>query len=274
MKMSALESFVSLRASPAFFFSLFSCFLLVDTSQGNAWGWSGQQKDPPAFDAWSKIQLGWLDPIYITDDGTYNVAPTHESSVVYVINDGFPDKEYMILENRQPFDMDKFNFNGGLMVYHIDEKAQINNEGHPGQAGWPANGNHYACSILPRDGAYNLEKGNNYGDASDLFRNGDEIGPNGVSLNGVQTSAYPNTDSYQYGTIESTGHTIFGIDVKADGSIDFNYCNGCDPSTFGGGGPVASPTNAPPTPVPPTNAPPTPVPPTPGELFVLYFYMK
>ena len=156
--------------------------------------------------------------------------------------------------------MDKFNFNGGLMVYHIDERAQINNEGHPGQSGWPANGNHYACSILPRDGAYDLEKGSNYGDANDLFRNGDELGPNGVSFNGEQSSAYPNTDSYQYGNIESTGHTIFGIDVKADGSIDFNYCNGCDPSTFGGG-PVSSP----------TNPPPTPVPPTPGESFACLF---
>ena len=235
--------------------------LLIGNLQGNAWGWDGKQKEPPAFDAWSKIQLGWLDPVYITEDGTYNVAPTHASSVIYVINDGFPDKEYMILENRQPFDMDKFNFAGGLMVYHIDEKAQISNEGHPGQSGWPANGNHYACSILPKDGAYDLEKGGNYGDADDLFRNGDEIGPSGVSFNGVQKSAHPNTDSYQYGTIESTGHTIFGIDVKADGSIDFNYCNGCDSSTFGGG-PVDSP----------TNAPPTPVPPTPGEMFILSFH--
>jgi hypothetical protein len=229
--------------------TLFS-LLSIGNSQGNAWGWSGDQKEPPAFDAWSKIQLGWLDPVYIIDEGIYNVAPTHASSVVYVIDNGFPDKEYMILENRQPFDMDKFGFNGGLMLYHIDEKAQIDIEGHPGQSGWPANGKHYPCSILPRDGAYNLEKGENYGDAGDLFRNGDEIGPHGVSFNGVQKSVYPNTDSYQYGSIKSTGHTIFGIDVKPDGSIEFKYCNGCDPSTFSGG-PVG-----------------TPVPPTPGELLV------
>lgn len=210
---------------------------------GNAWGWSSQQLDPPAFDAWSKIQLGWLDPIYLTDDNTYTISPTHMSSDIYVINAGFPDKEYMIVENRQPFEMDNFNFNGGLMIYHIDEKAQISLEGHPGQTGWPENGHHYAGSILAKDGRYDLENGNGHGDESDLFRNGDEIGPLGVSSNGVVQYPHPNTDSYQFGTIESTGHTIFGINVHPDGTIDFNYCNNCDTSTFepGPGGPSPGP---------------------------------
>jgi hypothetical protein len=199
---------------------------------GNAWGWNNDQFDPPAFDAWSKIQLGWLDPVYVYDDNTYTIEPTHVSSEVYVISAGFPDKEYMIVENRQPFQMDSFPFAGGLLIYHIDEKANINSEGHPGQSGWPENGNHYAGAILGKDGRYDLETGNGHGDESDLFRNGDEIGPDGVSFNGAVQSAYPNTDSYQSGLVAGTDHIIFGIDEKPNGVIDFNYCRDCDTTSF------------------------------------------
>ena len=46
-------------------------------------------------------------------------------------------------------------------------------------------------AILAKDGNYDLEKGNNNGDAGDMWLPGDFLGP------GMGGIVYPNTDTYQ-----------------------------------------------------------------------------
>ncbi|WP_373231014.1 M6 family metalloprotease domain-containing protein [Cohnella sp.] len=87
---------------------------------------------PVHFDAWSKIFLGFENPIDIPY-GTDIIATLHANNItnpdiynIYKIKTGIPD-EYFLLENRQygidnGFDQSLQNFasSGGIAIWHID----------------------------------------------------------------------------------------------------------------------------------------------------------
>ena len=124
----------------------------------------------------------------------------------YRVDAGFPINEYLLIENRQPSGIESCMPQGGLAIWHIDDDANYNTEGYPGQGSWPANGNHYRVALLQADGNYNLEKGNNRGDSGDTHHGA------GVDAIGPGPGGHPNTDSYQDGSnIFQTGNTITNI---------------------------------------------------------------
>jgi len=171
----------------------------------NAWGFDG---NPPLMDPWSKKQLGWVTPTVLSKSGDYSIEAVYETGQVYQINQGFPRGEYLLIENRQPNGIESLP-QGGLAIWHIDEAASTSDSGgFRGQAKWPGNGKHYKVSLLQADGAYHLERGENFGDAGDLWRGdtNNEIGP---SRN--NSGPYPNTDSYQGGYIKRTDIIIRDI---------------------------------------------------------------
>ena len=112
-----------------------------------------------------------------------------------------PDVSSLSARSRAPRDFDALLFgNGGLLIYHVDTTVRHpGTVGYPGQAGWPHNGNHYRVALLPADGNYDLELGVNNADAGDFWTPGMSLGPD---------VTHPNTHSYQYGQIASTGIRI------------------------------------------------------------------
>ena len=125
-----------------------------------SWGWDGTGTYPPNLCAWSKSKLGWTDLHVIEKDGTYRLKSSATSNIVYKIMAGYPTGEYLLIENRQPIGYDsKMNGEGGLAIYHIDDKADgQSHRGYPSQSNWPRNGWHYQVALLPADGVceYNL----------------------------------------------------------------------------------------------------------------------
>jgi len=183
----------------------------------NSWGFDGSQHYPPHPSAWSKIQLGWVVPTAIAP-GSYSIDEAENSPSVYRVDLSYPPGEYLLIENRQPVGLDGSMPQGGLAIFHIDETAPHNAEGHPWQSGWPENGNHYRVALLQADGGYDLERGFDRGDAWDLFH------ANGTSEIGPGPGGYPNTDAYQYGNIVVTENTIF--DISASGpTISFSFAS-------------------------------------------------
>lgn len=193
------------------FFGLPDLYDTVGTGQGagswcmmaNSWGFSGQQLRPPHFSPWCKIELGWLAPITISVGGTHNIAQVQTNAVVHKITSNFPSQEYLLLENRNKTGYDADIPAAGLAVWHIDDTASHDDEGYPGQAGWPENGLHYRVALLQADGNYDLEKNVNTGDGGDLYRSG------GVTAIGPST--VPSTDTYKGGNVADTGISITSI---------------------------------------------------------------
>jgi len=198
------------------------------------WGFDGQQRYPSHLSAWSKIKAEWLlQPIDITSPGTYIARQACTYPDAFKISKNFPQNEYLLIENRFNCEYDLKIPGPGLAIYHVDEKAKVYKgkineyEGYPGQPGWPEgwpeNGNHYTVALLQADGLYNLEKGNNKGDETDLFgATVTSIGPGGTSNGQI----YPNTNAYQSGNIIDTCITIKNIG-KPSAAVSFEVSFDC-----------------------------------------------
>lgn len=176
-----------------------------------AWGWDGSGIVPPSLSAWSKVQLGWAEVATIVYDGTYLLESSTTSNTVFKIEAGYPEGEYLLIENRQKTGYDSLmRGDGGIAIYHIDEKANGQNErGYPSmpRSKWPQNARHYMVALLPADGGYDMEKQNNRGDAFDLWHSGSVR----KELRSGPGAPHPNTDSYQYGNVIPTGLRMFGF---------------------------------------------------------------
>lgn len=62
-----------------------------------------------------------MDPIRITQDGYYAMQPAEVSGNVFRIDAGYPNGEYLLLENRQGIKWSSDWPQKGLVVLHIDE---------------------------------------------------------------------------------------------------------------------------------------------------------
>lgn len=220
----------------------------------NSWGFDGSQYYPPHMSALVKVALGWVEPVEATPGrNLIEASELQDPSLpqVYRISQGFPEGEFLLIENRQRIGFDSKMPQGGLVIWHVDYTTDpasnfitsLSNEGHPWQQGWPSNGKHYGIALVQADGLYDLEQGINAGDSDDVFHGAgvNELVPC-ITAGDCQ---YPNTDSYQSGNVAPTNVYITGISV-AQNIMTFN---------FGVGGRVDMPTSAPRPSEPSTPAP-------------------
>ena len=204
------------------------------------------------------------------------VRPACTSDKVYLIDHGMPKGEYFLAEYRDACGFDaelrhhsteRGRDRRGMALWHVDESGLMpitfTSEGYPGDGKNPRK--HYQVALAQADGDWDLEKGRNRGDSTDLFIKSSDpwkanvaykITPDGLILNngqlkpGVNTNSYANNGKEKYTGIEiefGFAGSSMTMTVTLDGAIEVQ----------------PSPTPVPPTPVPPTPVPPTPVPPTP-----------
>jgi M6 family metalloprotease-like protein len=124
-----------------------------------SWGFDGSGLYPPFLSAWSKVEVGWAKVVEIIHDGTFDIEASWKSSIVYKLSAGFPEGEYLLIENRQPYSYDeKLPGIGGLAIWHIDDNAKSqDNAGYPDMEEtstgyFPENSYHYQIALLSADG--------------------------------------------------------------------------------------------------------------------------
>lgn len=101
-----------------------------------AYGVDNRDTHPTHLTPWEKIYLGWAEPVEIDSDGTYELYASENSTEVYIIQSPFPKYEYFLIENRQPIGFDQQMWNGGIVLWHIDDtKLRMRDRGFPGQPG-------------------------------------------------------------------------------------------------------------------------------------------
>jgi immune inhibitor A len=152
---------------------------------GGAYGGDGSHSEAPSqMSAWCKAELGWVSPTVINAPvENLEIAPATIFPVSYKVwRSGGMSNEYFIIENRQKKNYDRYLYESGLLIYHVDEN--IGGQGNP---------NHYKVDVEQADGMKQLNAGVNRGDTGDPFP-----GSNGANNPNVIFDGYTQPDSRDY----------------------------------------------------------------------------
>ncbi|MBT2643247.1 M6 family metalloprotease domain-containing protein [Bacillus sp. ISL-41] len=205
---------------------------------------------PTHFDPFSKVFLGWAEPIEVTpESGVQTITlpaankAKADNGIVKMEVPGSNGTEYFLFENMQ---QDGFNKGmvrqgenaHGLVAWHVDENVinlyqtagfrpnnvenWMNKRFQFNQSQTASNGDvvtHYGLSVLQADGNYDLERNLNRGDASDFFKTGSKITP--VSGN-VHTGSYYFWKGFS-DTPADSGIHVTDIKENKDGSITAKF---------------------------------------------------
>ena len=124
---------------------------------GGSWNGNGDMPAHPS--AWCKANQGWVSVVNRTSNGIVTVGDVKNSRQVYRLwKNGAAGKEYFLVEHRKRAKFDRLLPGEGLLVYHVDEAIDGNeDERHP------------FIKILEADGRDQLQNGVNRGDAGDPY---------------------------------------------------------------------------------------------------------
>ena len=160
---------------------------------------------PAHMSAWSKIELGWIEPIQVTDyiPSAKIYASSTDKANVYKFGTG---NEYFLIENRQQIGFDAGLPASGLAIWHIETSIGTNDRTchpfplrpDPDKPDEPTKikncdeNLHYTVALEQSDGLWELERNKytwyiSYEDAGDLYTN---------SKNGFTYFTIPNSRFY------------------------------------------------------------------------------
>lgn len=127
--------------------------------------WADGGHTPVHMDAWSKIQTGWVSPTVITDTTGVEIPQVEGNATIYQLwtsslwtSSGGTIPEYFLVENRQKVLFDAYLPGEGLLIWHIDDNVNNNDDE-----------THYHVAVEQADGNLDLENWNNAGDDGDPF---------------------------------------------------------------------------------------------------------
>ena len=166
--------------------------------------WNGDGDIPAHPSAWCKSSQNWVTTVNRTTSGTLTIAEVKTGKKVYRLwKDGINAQEYFLVEHRARTKYDAKLPGEGLLVYHVDDSIEGNdNEHHP------------QVKLIEADGRTHLKDGTNRGDAGDAFP--------GTS-NNANFTATTTPNSLAYSGLETcvslTGIVKSGASFKAKVSV-------------------------------------------------------
>jgi immune inhibitor A len=160
--------------------------------------WNGGGDTPAHPSAWCKAQQGWVDVVQVGSDTALELPDVKTSKQVHRLwTDGTVGQEYFLLENRQQAGYDADLPGAGLLIWHVDESKESNEDE-----------NHYLVALVQSDGSRDLENNVNRGDGGDPY-------PGWMSNQDFTATSTPASTGYsgQDSLVSVTGIT------DADGTI-------------------------------------------------------
>ncbi len=171
-----------------------------------AGSWNGSLGSSPShFDAWSKIQLGWVTPTVITTNQNDLSIPQVETnqSIYKVWATGEAGDEYYLVENRQRTGYDATLPGDGLLIWHVDDDLSHNdNEWYPGHSSF----GHYRVALEQADGFFQLEQNTSSGNSGDPY-------PGAYNIRTFNDASTPGSESY-----DGSGSFVAITDVSSSGA--------------------------------------------------------
>lgn len=197
--------------------------------------WMNQERTPCRMNAWCKMEMGWLNPVILPANGSFNLISSSDSNMAYRVNSQLSN-EYFLLENRQQKKWDRFLPGRGLAIWHINtDKAD--NYRLFGMNDVNTDTAMFGVGLVQADGLRELERDVDSGDDGDLYPGSrgntsftsnsipasllHQIGSNGLRLKSIVsiTNIVSNPDS----------SISFSAGVKASASFVTSARQGCAP---------------------------------------------
>lgn len=141
----------------------------ISSGIGN-WGlmaggcWLNDGHTPSMLSAWSRQELGWIQPQVVSSPAIYTLHPATTSHECFKIPTDNP-LEYFLLENRQQEGIDSALPGHGMAIWHIDELRTA----LPTIIGVNGDEDYKGVDLEAADGRLDMDEALNRGDGSDLF---------------------------------------------------------------------------------------------------------
>lgn len=196
--------------------------------------WLNNERTPSSNDAWSRIRMGWVTPIVISNPGVYKLPySVADSDMVFRINTSRAN-EYYLLENRQKKGFDAFLPSKGLAIWHINtDKAKLLSES--GSNNVNNDTALLGVGIMQADGLRNLEMNQNRGDGTDLYplNNNRNFAPSTKPASNLQYKLggvrQPSNVAITDITQEADSSITFELGLNASAAFAGNRSSGCAP---------------------------------------------
>ena len=164
--------------------------------------WTDNGETPAYFSAWCRYQLGWINPILITDDvNNLVLEPIEDGGDVYLLpipGNWSSSEEYFLIENRQKMKYDQYMPGEGLLIWHIDDRKSNNRDEE-----------HKLVDLEEADGDDDLDHSVNRGDSGDPYNSGSfskDTYPDSLAYNGTESG-------WKIENIEVDGNNII-VDIS------------------------------------------------------------
>jgi immune inhibitor A len=148
--------------------------------------YNGGSRRPAHLDAWSKVYLGFVQPLEVFENMTgAAISEIETSPVIYKLWAGgdYNGDQYFLVENRRANRFDAALPGQGLLIYHVDESAGD-------VAGNNDDPERYHVALEQADGLYQIEyTRNNSGDNGDPF-------PGSTGRRNFDDASTPNSRAY------------------------------------------------------------------------------
>jgi immune inhibitor A len=132
---------------------------------------SGYGGAPAEFTAWSKLKIGWTNPIAFNETHKENI--TIESGQIYKCSNSQNSQQYFLYEFKAN---NKYNQclpgENGVLIYRCDDSKYGNTQPWTPET---SKSYHYMVEIIQKDNLWSLENKINRGDSTDLFYSGDKF---------------------------------------------------------------------------------------------------
>jgi immune inhibitor A len=163
--------------------------------------WNGDGDVPAHPSAWCKAGQGWVSVENRTSNGRLTIKDVKTSRRVYRLwKNGGGGEEYFFVEHRRKTGYDRDLPGAGLLVYHVDDAIEGNeNENHP------------KVKLMEADNRADLHNGVNRGDDGDCY-------PGHAGNRTFDSASSPNSKSYGGAdtSVAITGIRVKGTSIEAD----------------------------------------------------------
>ncbi len=218
-------------------YSKIGAFSLMDHGSWNGGGASCNGEMPAHMTAWEKMQLGWIEPEILYDDGKYDIAAfsQYKGGTAFIVDLDYSGQEYLMIENRIRKGYDSELPGEGILIYHIYEK-NIGEETLESDINGNSlnNRNPLRVKILEANGTNDIGLNKKFGDAGDFFYDGNvnkldwraEKTPN-TCIWDITKSAYKNETGRVIDNVSSVSEFMsfeyknsLITDINSDGVFD------------------------------------------------------